>query len=140
MTDQPFRSTPAERRETVENDRRVASTFHQFAAAEAEEIGGRFSATAKATVIGSTADTASAYDAAPAWANDPSGPEPPLNYQIDALEPVGTEAEIQKSLDDQSAGPSAGKDGVVAGAAPPEEDALAPHPADASSQPKPRRS
>jgi hypothetical protein len=32
------------------------------------------------------------------WAHDPVGPEPPLGYSIDAMEPVGAPHEIERSL------------------------------------------
>ena len=87
------------RRETLKNDQRVrdqGTTFHQAAISEANENRGRFAATNKETVVGSMPVVN--YPAAPNWAPDPVPPEPPLNVDIDAQEPVGTEAEIAASI------------------------------------------
>jgi hypothetical protein len=88
----------AERREVLENDRRVCDgvTFHQFATVEATQVLGRFASISKPTVVGST--PAPTYPAAPNWSPDPCGVEPALGVEIDAQEPVGTTAEISASL------------------------------------------
>ena len=95
-----------ERREVLRNDQRIreareqsprvfadqskpnqASTLHQHAVADADTPRGRFSAISAAYVVGSKADIACAYPAASAHQHDPCGPEPPLGYRIDELEP-----------------------------------------------------
>jgi hypothetical protein len=81
-----------EKRAVLKNDR--ASTY--LAHTHAEE-GGRFAK--PVNVIGET--PVPQYPAGPNWAHDPSGVEPVLDYSIDALEPVGTAQEIQKSLGDE---------------------------------------
>jgi hypothetical protein len=84
-----------ERRETLENDRRVreqqqkaASTYFAFAVAEADEPRGRFqNSGGTTTVIGS--DGLPAYPQLPPsspWAGpDMVPPEPPLGYRIDQM-------------------------------------------------------
>ena len=78
MNDPDDHESQAVRRRVLRNDRLVreqATTFHQFAAVEAEEIRGRFGSTEKATVIGSTPapDYPAAYQQ-----RDPVPTEPPL--------------------------------------------------------------
>jgi hypothetical protein len=76
-----------------------ARTYFERASAEADENrGGRFAALAQAKVIGTT--SAVQYPAGPQWSQDPTGPEPALGYDVDAIEPVGTAAEVERSLDD----------------------------------------
>jgi hypothetical protein len=80
--------TQTERREVLLND-----TMLSRAQSERQlENQGRFAATNKSTVVGSTPGPA--YPAGPNWANDPTGVEPPLGVDINELEPVGTAAEI----------------------------------------------
>jgi hypothetical protein len=91
------------RHETLENDRRVreqqrGSTFAEFATAEAAEDRGRFTSHEKSFVIGSTENPATAYPAA-FLQRDPVPKEEPLNYDVNAMEPVGTAAEVQASID-----------------------------------------
>lgn len=94
-----------ERRETLRNDlsvrqqqeesRRVfaqdqslpnqATTFHQFAQADAETPRGRFTQVDAATVVG--ANPFPNYPAAAAHQRDPVPKEEPLGYRIDELEP-----------------------------------------------------
>jgi hypothetical protein len=88
----------AERRETLENDRKVreaehqrllreGTTFHQHAQAFADEVNqGRFAAIGVPTVTGST--PVPSYPAAGAHQFDPCGPEPPLGYSVDQVEPI----------------------------------------------------
>jgi hypothetical protein len=78
-----------ERRQVVENERRVrkqGSTFAQFAQSDANERRGRFDAHEKSTVIGAT--SVPKYPAGPAWCDADQGLEPPLGYRIDAQEPL----------------------------------------------------
>jgi hypothetical protein len=77
--------------------REQAGTLHGHAISEANEGAGRFTAQSR---VGATA--APAPVAAPNWAHDPSGPEPPLGVDINALEPTGTPTEIAQSLIDNS--------------------------------------
>jgi hypothetical protein len=93
-----------ERRETLQNDRKVreqGTTLSQFAQAEANEVGGRFSGHEKATVVG--AQESPAYPAAPNWAFDPAGVEPALGIDINAIEPTGEPHEIAASIAAQNA-------------------------------------
>ena len=88
----------AERRETLENDRKVreaehqrllreGTTFHQHAQAFADELSqGRFAATGSPRVVGSTPNPSMQYPAAsPPFQSDPVGTEPPLGYSVDAI-------------------------------------------------------
>ena len=100
MNDPDDHESQAVRRRVLRNDRLVreqATTFHQFAAVEAEEIRGRFGSTEKATVIGSTPapDYPAAYQQ-----RDPVPTEPPLGVDVNALEPTGELHEIRQSLED----------------------------------------
>ena len=79
-----------ERRRVFAQDQSLpkqATTFHQFAQADANTPRGRFSAVDAAYVIGSKPDVAGAYHPAAAHQRDPCGPEPSLGYAIDALDP-----------------------------------------------------
>src|SRR6516165_7642874 len=81
-----------ERRRVFAQDQSLpkqATTFHQFAQADANTPRGRFSAVDAAYVIGSKPDVASAYPAGPAWCADPGSQllEPPLGLDNPALEP-----------------------------------------------------
>ena len=103
MADDDDPESQAVRRATLRNDRLVreqAGTLYSHAISEANEGAGRFTAQSRATVVGATA--APAPVAAPNWAHDPSGPEPPLGVDINALEPTGTPTEIAQSLIDNS--------------------------------------
>ena len=88
----------AERRETLENDRKVreaehqrllreGATFHQFAQAFADEVNqGRFAATGAPRVVGSTPNPSMQYPAASTpFQSDPVGTEPPLGIDINAM-------------------------------------------------------
>ena len=97
----------AERRETLENDRRVrepsgtsASGGSTFLSHTHNDVGGRFSAISNPTVIGST--QVPNYPAGPNWCADDQGLEPPFPVDISAVEPVGEPHEIRAS----SLGPS----------------------------------
>jgi hypothetical protein len=91
-----------ERREVIENDRRLRQpegkpdTYFSRALADAGlELGGRFGALAKPVVTGTAP-----YPMLPAsspWSVDPVPTEPPLGFSVDAREPVGTAAEIERS-------------------------------------------
>jgi hypothetical protein len=99
MTSPSGHKEQAERKEVLENDRKVreqATTMHQFAISEASEPRGRFSATNKETVVGSMPVVN--YPAAPNWSPDPVPPEPALGFEIDTVEVVGTPQEIEASI------------------------------------------
>jgi hypothetical protein len=109
MTKSPSPTSDATAKEKLDalfNDQRLrnaqrnkdASTFQQFANSEAENVRGRFAAHEKSTVIGAT--PAPQYPAGPNWAHDPTGPEPPLGFDVNAIEPCGEYAEIEASLRD----------------------------------------
>jgi hypothetical protein len=101
-----------ERRETLENDRRVqkaehdrrnASTYATFAEAFADEDRqGRFKAVNKTTVVGT--DAIAKYPEQPPnspFHHDRVPDEPPLGFSVEDHEPVGTAKEIQASLESQ---------------------------------------
>lgn len=112
-----------ERRETLLNDlklrqqqeepRRVfaqdqslpnkASTFHQFAQADAQTPRGRFSAVDAASVVG--ANPIPNYPPAAAHQRDPCGQEPSLGYRIDEmpLEPSSLASSSAQATDPTSA-------------------------------------
>jgi len=94
MTNYPTPTTDATMKEKVEvlkNDRRVASTYLDHTHSEE---GGRF---AKPTnVIGATPTPQ--YPAGPNWSADPTGVEPPLGFDVNAVEPVGEQFEIERHL------------------------------------------
>lgn len=86
----------AERRETLENDRKLleaerrrlqreGTTFHQFAQADAATPRDRFHQVTVATVIGSKAAVGSAYPAASAAHQTELPPEEPLGFSVDEM-------------------------------------------------------
>jgi hypothetical protein len=87
-------SEQAERREVLKNNN--ATTYHAMANLDTS-LGGRFG---KADIV--TGDEASPqYPRLPAsspWAGDPVPPEEPLGLDVNAMEPVGTPTEIERSL------------------------------------------
>jgi hypothetical protein len=96
-------SSQSERRAILRNEREVG-TYHAFATSEAGTVGGRFAAREKSAVIG--ADQV-AYPTLPPispWASDPVPAEEPLGVDINAVEAVGTYAEIEKSLAESKGG------------------------------------
>jgi hypothetical protein len=77
-------------------------TMYERAIADSEQMtSGRFAAETKQRIVGTT-ETPN-YPAAPKWAEDLSGIERPLGFPIDQQEPVGTEAEVLKSLEEVEA-------------------------------------
>jgi hypothetical protein len=91
-------TTQAERAETLQNDKAVqrANTFAGRAQAEADEIQGRWAQEHKATVIGS--DGAPTYPQLPAsspWHDVVEPVEPPLGFDVNAVEAVGEKFEIE---------------------------------------------
>ena len=97
-------ATPLEKLQTLLQDqalrnaqrRRDASTFSQFATSEANADTGRYAQINKAAVVGATPKQPD-Y-AAPNWANDPTGVEPPLGFDVNEIEPVGRQDEIEASI------------------------------------------
>ena len=90
MIDDDDPKSQATRRRVLRNDASVrASTLSQFAQSEANEIGGRFSANERATVVG--ANPLPNYPAA-FLQLDPVPDEPPLGFRIDALDPFDPES------------------------------------------------
>jgi hypothetical protein len=78
---------------------RPGSTMFQQARADVEMAqGGRFGAVSKTTVTGSVPSQQVPRQPATAWVNDRLPDEPPLGYEINAVEPVGTYQEIQQSI------------------------------------------
>jgi|SRR6516164_411458 hypothetical protein len=108
MTNNPGPTIPPTQEEKLSallNDQKLAkrrnenaTTFSSFAQADAAEPRGRFSQIENSNVVG--AMPLPHYPAASSpWPDAARVPdEPPLNYDINALEPVGTFAEVQKSL------------------------------------------
>src|SRR6516162_6063265 len=82
-----------ERERLLRNDLR-ANTFAGRAQAEADEIQGRWAQEHKATVIGAGPVE---YPRLPenSWTNDPTGVEPPLNIDVNTVEPCGEKFEIE---------------------------------------------
>ena len=92
-----FQEEQADRREYLENEKRLrGTTLSQFAQSDAAEDRGRFTAHEKSTVIG--ADATPKYPAA-FQQRDPVPNEEPLGVDINAIEPTGTPAEVQASID-----------------------------------------
>jgi hypothetical protein len=117
-----------ERRAVLENDRRVreqqqqnASTFHQHAQAQADELSqGRFRAIGTPRVIGATPNPSSQYPAASAAHQTSLPPEQPLGCSVDAMpgdEPLEVPSFAQGQLGGAADAPSAAPD--VEHAAPP---------------------
>jgi len=76
----------AERRRVLMHDARLREQGSTFFVQTHSDVGGRFAAVGAATVIGTTA--VPTYPAASTpFQSDPVGPEPPLGYRIDELEP-----------------------------------------------------
>jgi hypothetical protein len=102
MTSQPFNNdaTPDERLQ-VHKDRMPKTTFQSFSEVFADEDrGGRYKPETSTHVIGST--PIPKYPELPASSpshHDPVPNEAPLGFSIDAMEPLGTEAEVQASID-----------------------------------------
>jgi hypothetical protein len=95
-------ASQSERRAILRNER-AAGTYHQFAAAEADAIGGRFAARERSAVT-----TTPQYPDLPesSWVNQAAAvpPEEPLGVDINAVEPTGTPAEIERIGDVHSDG------------------------------------
>ena len=84
MTDYRNKATQAEREEVLRNDKRVASTYLDHT--HTDDEGGRFAK--PQTIVGQT-PTADYPTAAPNWAPQAVGVEPPYGVDVNAVEPVG---------------------------------------------------
>ena len=113
-------ASQSERRAVAANDRRVrtGTTYSEIAASEVGTIGGRFSSEARQRVIGSGPVS---YPVLPqgAFPNQAAAvpSEPSLGVAIDQMEPTGTYAEIEKSIEKSLAGPKSGE-GIIPLASP----------------------
>lgn len=101
-----FQREQQERRETLENDKRLreqgkerGSTFAQFAESEATEIHGRFAGREKSVVVGSTANPGAAYPQGPVWSSGDQELEPPLGQDVNAMVPTGEAHEVAASIE-----------------------------------------
>jgi hypothetical protein len=90
-------ATQAERQEALRND-----TYHGRASHDLE-LGGRFAAINKPSIIGAASAKYPKLPSSSPWSADPVPPEEPLGFEINALEPVGTAAEIEASLGEAAA-------------------------------------
>jgi len=73
------------------------TSYSRFAESFANaELQGRFAVRERVVHVSSEPQKAGA--AAPTWANDPSGKEPPLGYAVDAVAPTGEAHELSKSV------------------------------------------
>jgi hypothetical protein len=79
-----------EREAILRNDR--ANTFAGRAQAEADDVRGRWAQINKFDVVGATPTPQ--YPAGPNWSVDPTGLEPPLGIDVNAVEPCGEKFEI----------------------------------------------
>jgi hypothetical protein len=94
----------AERRETLDNDRRVREQGSTYLAHTHNDTGGRFSAISNPTVVGSS--QIPKYPAA--YLNhDPVPTEPALGVDINEMEPVGQPHEIKATLGPPCLSPAA---------------------------------
>jgi len=91
-------SDQPERKRILANDRANASTLHDFAQSQADEVGGRFARPTQVT----GKDPATLYPKLPTcspWSRDPVPPEPPYGQDISEPPQVGEWWEIENSLD-----------------------------------------
>jgi len=101
-------SSQRERRAVIKND---ATTFHDFAQSQADEVGGRF---AKPTQV-SGKDPATLYPKLPTsspWSSDPVPPEPPYGQDISEPPVVGESFEVEASLNQDFGWRKTIRDGV----------------------------
>jgi hypothetical protein len=109
--------------------RKPRLTFHDIAAGEAGTVGGRFAAVSKTQLTGTVPEYPRLPTNSP-WATEPVGQELPLGFDVNAVEPVGTPAEIEQSLQalGEAEGPPSlgqldGGDARSVGCAPPASEA-----------------
>ena len=94
-------STPAERRRRV---LRETGTYRDVALGEAGTVQGRYyGAISKTHVTGAGPEYPPMPETSP-WHRDPVPDEPPLNQDVNVVEPVGTFGEIEHSLRESSDG------------------------------------
>jgi hypothetical protein len=109
--------TQKERREILENDRKVRATYFSQAQANMDdERGGRYATLNKPSVTGSSPSVMVPQQPANSfWSCDPVPPEMPLGYDINAMEPVGEKFEIEKSLSSAASGEAVAPTSSVVG-------------------------
>ena len=97
MSDLKNDSSQAERRRVLANDRQQTSTFLDHVEPSA---GGRFAQLAESKSIISGAGPSMHYPAGPEWTSNGAGVgvEPPLGFDVNAMEAVVTAAEIEASF------------------------------------------
>ena len=96
MTTHEFNNPATQRgkREVLRNDTYFARQSHAV-----DDAGGRYAKLTPTNVTGST--PAPSYPKQPAnspWSFDPVPATEPLGFSVDAMEPVGTSVEIEKSV------------------------------------------
>ena len=117
----------------------VKDTLFGRAIAEQGTIQGRFAAESRARVVGSRplVEYPALPPNSPSWASHAVGQEPPVGFDINAVEPVGTHAEIEQSLAEVGDGAATPSDPLIAS---PNDEGRAPLggklPADASRRPR----
>jgi len=81
------------------NDRKVIATYHSVAQSTVDdERGGRYATGgSKQTVIGSLSIAYPQQPSTSPWHSDPCPPEPPLGFNVNAIDPVGEPHEIKAS-------------------------------------------
>jgi len=72
-------------------------TFHDVALGEAGTVQGRFASVAKTQVTSGVFEYPKLPASSP-WSTNPLPEEPPLGFDVNALEPTGTAAEIEQSM------------------------------------------
>jgi len=89
----------SERRRIMANDRKVMATYHSVAASTVDdERGGRYATEgSKQTVIGSSPIAYPQQPSTSPWHSDPCPPEPPLGFDVNAIDPIGEPHEIKAS-------------------------------------------
>ena len=85
----------------MNKDRRMNTYLAHAEANALDDAQGRFAAPERRpTIVGAKAEIS--YPAQPEgspWANEPSGTEPPLGYEVDAMEAVGEPQEQARSAE-----------------------------------------
>ena len=110
MTNPADNVPQSERRRVMANDR--MATYHSVAqSAVDDERGGRYATEgSKQTVIGGSPIAYPQQPSTSPWHSDPCPPEPPLGFDVNAIDPVGEPHEIKASATPSS---SAALDGDV---------------------------
>ena len=96
----------SEKRAALANDRRVhkGGSYHDFATSDASAVAGRYATEGRQRVVGSASFRYPELPETSPWHNDPVPAEEPLGVDINAVEAVGTHAEIEKSLAESKGG------------------------------------